>query len=821
MLVQVFARGIGGGSGPVDYVTGPIGLVFDESGKVQRDENNKPITYIRDPAPVVVSGDPDRIIGLIDSLDFKYKYTSGAIGFAPDDGLLTPEKEKEVIADFEKVAFAGLDRDQYAILWTRHTHQGHHELHFVMPRVELSTGKSLNAFPPNYQKYFDPWRSLWNEREGWADPDDPARARISRAPAFEDKIKAGNIRESIKTAENPRELITDYLMAKIETGMIQDRDGIIEVLEDAGLEINRQGKDYISVRPEPGAKPIRLKGVIYEQQFNSEQLSQEVTTEDRTGPRADREPDRERIEELERNIAEAVNRRTEYNRGRYQAAFQGLTQEHQSSIERTPEPGREFNEPVSAILDHTNDDRVEPLSGYLGRKLGPDYIPVEQHQKPTRTESGVIPGSRSTSTDINQDRSKDLGSGIQREQGREIFNSTARNGRSNWLDIQQWQTTGREAWEKLRGTYDRIRTAIIERIGTAIKAVRDGSEAAAATDRDLNKASESLKQTSESVERSIKRAGVIRMNRADELETFKTRINLVEYAAGKGYQIIKHESSRNSKIMEKDGDKVVIATGRDGHGIYFSVHDDRDNGSIIDFIQRRQNLNLGQVRKELRQFSGLTPTPIPALSKPLPSEKDIQQVIAIYSKTASAIPRYLTDKRGIDDEIIKDPRFSSVVRVDANKNAVFPHFNNSGLCGYELKNEGFTGFAKGGQKGVWHSSNITRAKTIVVCESAIDALSHAQIHDDPEAAYISIGGSMNENQPEIIKGLFKKAAERGVAVVLALDNDDQGRKFSAQMTEWANDAGVAHHMDAPTKGKDWNENLQIIEARHQDRGMSR
>jgi hypothetical protein len=36
------------------------------------------------------------------------------------------------------------------------------------------------------------------------------------------------------------------------------------------------------------------------------------------------------------------------------------------------------------------------------------------------------------------------------------------------------------------------------------------------------------------------------------------------------------------------------------------------------------------------------------------------------------------------------------VRIDSRGNAVFPHFDGAGLCGYEIKNQRFTGFAAGG-----------------------------------------------------------------------------------------------------------------------------
>jgi hypothetical protein len=35
------------------------------------------------------------------------------------------------------------------------------------------------------------------------------------------------------------------------------------------------------------------------------------------------------------------------------------------------------------------------------------------------------------------------------------------------------------------------------------------------------------------------------------------------------------------------------------------------------------------------------------------------------------------------------------IRIDDYGNAVFPHYNREELCGLELKNRGFTGFASG------------------------------------------------------------------------------------------------------------------------------
>lgn len=304
------------------------------------------------------------------------------------------------------------------------------------------------------------------------------------------------------------------------------------------------------------------------------------------------------------------------------------------------------------------------------------------------------------------------------------------------------------------------------------------------------------------------------MQREDELTRFKTDINLVEYVGSKGYQVIKNESSKASTVMvDGQGDKLIIATAEDGHGIYFSVRDDADNGSIIDFVQRRQGLNLGQVRKELRAWcpgsSSYCPTPEAARQpKPKPSSRDRTQVLAKWMQMQPAVDHpYLIDERKLTPETLADPRFAGHVRIDGRGNAVFPHFDRQGLTGYELKNEGFTGFANGGEKGLWYSTNRDHAPKIVVVESAIDALSHAQLSGDQEAAYISVGGAMSDKQCNLIADLFAKATERGAIIVLATDADEPGRKLAGQLRDLA-PASATIERQEPPYCKDWNDELK-------------
>ena len=75
MIVKIHSRGKGVGTGPVEYLLGK-----------NRDREQA----------VLLSGDPDQTIALIDSLDFKTKYTSGTLSFEEKD---IPAEQKQSIID--------------------------------------------------------------------------------------------------------------------------------------------------------------------------------------------------------------------------------------------------------------------------------------------------------------------------------------------------------------------------------------------------------------------------------------------------------------------------------------------------------------------------------------------------------------------------------------------------------------------------------------------------------------------------------------------------------------------------------------------------
>lgn len=123
MIVKFFKFGKGNSKSCIDYLLG-----------ADRDREHAK----------VLSGDVELTSAIIDSSRFTKKYTSGCLSFAEAD--LSDEAKLKIMADFEKTLFPGMKPDQYNILWIEHKDKGRLELNFVIPNVELSTGKRLQPF---------------------------------------------------------------------------------------------------------------------------------------------------------------------------------------------------------------------------------------------------------------------------------------------------------------------------------------------------------------------------------------------------------------------------------------------------------------------------------------------------------------------------------------------------------------------------------------------------------------------------------------------------------------------------------------------------
>ena len=306
-----------------------------------------------------------------------------------------------------------------------------------------------------------------------------------------------------------------------------------------------------------------------------------------------------------------------------------------------------------------------------------------------------------------------------------------------------------------------------------------------------------------------------------ELDAFKRDIDLRQLAISLGYEVDRRESWRGSTVLRSGADKIVVKRNTNGHYVFFSVRDDLDHGTVIDFLQSRHNLNLGAVRQLLRPWIGRPPVSprLPALQ---PTCSDRMRVEREYGVMADPLQHpYLEHERCLPASVLASLRFAGRVRIDRRGNAVFPHFDVDGLCGYEIKNHGFTGFAAGGKKGLWFSHTRPGDRRLVLAESAIDALSHAVLFPDREdqTRYGSLAGKPNAQQSTLIQLTIARMSEV-VEVVAAFDADTAGRSLVEVVRLAAARAGRKFDFRGhlPTdQGDDWNDVLQKVTASRNSR----
>ena len=153
-------------------------------------------------------------------------------------------------------------------------------------------------------------------------------------------------------------------------------------------------------------------------------------------------------------------------------------------------------------------------------------------------------------------------------------------------------------------------------------------------------------------------------------------------------------------------------------------------------------------------------------------------------------------------DVLADLRFFDTFRQDQRGNAVFWHRDRGGMCGYEMRNNGFRSMCAGSLKGLWYTNGINSANRIVVAESPIDCLSHAALFPG-DSGYVSFGGCPGKRQLDLLTGLLNKAADRGAQVIIATDNDPAGDQYAATLSALS----PSPLRRIKPQSKDWNADL--------------
>jgi len=312
-----------GGSGPaLNYLTGY--LVNGEA---------------RDPKPEILRGDP-RVVGeIIDALPFQCRYSSGVLSFAAEDRV-TPVMQEEIMDRFEAAVFAGLPPDRRSIVWIKHTDKGRTEIHFVVARADLGTGKALNIAPPTpaSRHLLDTLREAINRRYGFRDPSDPECARKVSLPSHVAKLAAQAKRHGRSARVDIRETIAERLQEQAEAGTIRSRADVVAYLKNHGFTIARGGINYLTVvRPDTGER-VRLKGNLFRENFCPRDLQ-----------RTHRTSDPAHLLMLERRLERLVEKRASYHRARY------------GVVEQAVEPGQTKEQIIYDRTRNTPPQRIQTI----------------------------------------------------------------------------------------------------------------------------------------------------------------------------------------------------------------------------------------------------------------------------------------------------------------------------------------------------------------------------------------------------------------------------------------------------------------------------
>ncbi len=112
-----------------------------------------------------------------------------------------------------------------------------------------------------------------------------ARAQRSGHVAY---IETSRLRAGLEHEADPRTLIRDYLVQRVEHGAVKGRADVVSALEDVGLEVPRQGKDYITACDPDSGKRWRLKRELYDRDLDPERL--DLPAEEQAGGGSRRQP---------------------------------------------------------------------------------------------------------------------------------------------------------------------------------------------------------------------------------------------------------------------------------------------------------------------------------------------------------------------------------------------------------------------------------------------------------------------------------------------------------------------------------------------------
>ncbi len=289
-----------------------------------------------------------------------------------------------------------------------------------------------------------------------------------------------------------------------------------------------------------------------------------------------------------------------------------------------------------------------------------------------------------------------------------------------------------------------------------------------------------------------------------------TQIDLYQIAYSFGYtEELKKKTSVTWITLKNDNDSVITINRTASPQWYFNRDEDGDKGNTFQFLLNRihGNLAINQnptkkdiflVFQKVNNYLNLPINNVPERPSVKVTHKPKNTSIKELSKELNIGPfvkkAFLLKNRNIslttlDHPIFKNRIFNSIKITNSGSkipNVAFPKFDPETfkISGYEIRNKEFNSNL-GNDSHLWISQLPKNIHYIAIVESAIDAISHFELHSPSNlhTLYVSLGGTLSQGKLTTINTLINNIQKNNIhlGIKLLTDNDINGTKYDIQL----------------------------------------
>ncbi len=787
----------------------------------------------------VLRGDSDLTLAFIKyiSRQNKWSWSSGVLTFSE---TLSDDIKLEIIDEWRKTFFCGLLSYQYNDLWINHEDKNRTELHYIAPRLETSTGLSYNPYfvtrdfhkKDLFQEYINLKYNLSSFKDN--------QELTSR---YDNKNISSEISKIKKDIDKAITLL-------IEEEVICNRHDLIEQMREWGYEIYNLGKESISflhsdvVNKKGESFPVTMKGKQYAESYTGwENLEREVRRKSQTVGRGVKR----NIGEIRAELDRIIEQQASTNRKLYERKSRGDSGEDRNQHQQEDRRGVKFNRESSTEevrIDGINRTRTlsnkqSKIGSNIGefrdnlntqenerrqdssqrediqketirRTLRDDRVRAEINRRTTERESvqrrvtEAVNRRNEYSNERNKKRLHRNNSAINKRAKRKSIRESRREQRKSkqhdisfkrfeYTDDHNYRTTERQLSKR---KHRKVFTRIIRRITNSINHLIERVE------RGFDNRNKSIKHELDRSNRSILRR--VKEGANQELERFKTTINLAEFVTLFGYTKDKIKSSPSALVLRNDEteDEIVIGLDKENnHYTFFNANDDGDNGTIINFIQSRIKKRLGY-RKICREW----------IKNPEPKEYILVQA---STKEAIRISNYWQQLPQDPSSLLRFRKLSykttewlgeqdNIAYNDSDKIFYFKMLAENNICGILKMSQEEESLIDGSRRGILEIGEIDKANRVVMLESPLDMSFYREFgRGQKEDFYLCTMGASAETIKESLEEILDHSKD--ISFILAFDNNERGNSHVDEISKVIKDEHLIHR-DKPTT-RDWSSEL--------------